>query len=279
MSIKLIVTDLDGTLMAPDHTTVTERTRWALKEAHDKGVKTAIATGKTISLIGMVTNQVDFIDYVIYSNGAAVYDRVNKKLIYTSFFDTENALELAKFLDSEPVFYEIYANGWSYIRNDKVSLFDMGNLPKDFIDEITKHTVFVDDMCEIIKKSDVEKFNISSMAPERAEYITEKLVSFKDTEWTSSLPGSKVQNQMEFMKKGVNKGAAVKGMCSVLGISPESVMAFGDAQNDCSMLEFVGWSFAMGNACEECKRTAKYITDTNANDGLAKAVEEYVLNK
>lgn len=227
----------------------------------------------------MVTNQVDFIDYVIYSNGAAVYDRVNKKLIYTSFFDTENALELAKFLDSEPVFYEIYANGWSYIRNDKVSLFDMGNLPKDFIDEITKHTVFVDDMCEIIKKSDVEKFNISSMAPERAEYITEKLVSFKDTEWTSSLPGSKVQNQMEFMKKGVNKGAAVKGMCSVLGISPESVMAFGDAQNDCSMLELVGWSFAMGNACEECKRTAKYITDTNANDGLAKAVEEYVLNK
>lgn len=279
MSIKLIVTDLDGTLMAPDHTTVTERTRQALKEAHDKGVKTAIATGRTISLIGMVTNQVDFIDYVIYSNGAAVYDRVNKKLIYTSFFDTENALELAKFLDSEPVFYEIYANGWSYIRNDKVSLFDMGNLPKDFIDEITKHTVFVDDMCEIIKKSDVEKFNISSMAPERAEYITEKLVSFKDTEWTSSLPGSKVQNQMEFMKKGVNKGAAVKGMCSVLGISPESVMAFGDAQNDCSMLELVGWSFAMGNACEECKRTAKYITDTNANDGLAKAVEEYVLNK
>ncbi len=279
MSIKLIVTDLDGTLMAPDHTTVTERTRRALKEAHDKGVKTAIATGRTISLIGMVTNQVDFIDYVIYSNGAAVYDRVNKKLIYTSFFDTENALELAKFLDSEPVFYEIYANGWSYIRNDKVSLFDMGNLPKDFIDEITKHTVFVDDMCEIIKKSDVEKFNISSMAPERAEYITEKLVSFKDTEWTSSLPGSKVQNQMEFMKKGVNKGAAVKGMCSVLGISPESVMAFGDAQNDCSMLELVGWSFAMGNACEECKRTAKYITDTNANDGLAKAVEEYVLNK
>ncbi len=279
MSIKLIVTDLDGTLMAPDHTTVTERTRRALKEAHDKGVKTAIATGRTISLIGMVTNQVDFIDYVIYSNGAAVYDRVNKKLIYTSFFDTENALELAKFLDSEPVFYEIYANGWSYIRNDKVSLFDMGNLPKDFIDEITKHTVFVDDMCEIIKKSDVEKFNISSMAPERAEYITEKLISFKDTEWTSSLPDSKVQNQMEFMKKGVNKGAAVKGMCSVLGISPESVMAFGDAQNDCSMLELAGWSFAMGNACEECRQTAKYITDTNANNGLAKAVEEYVLNK
>ncbi len=279
MSIKLIVTDLDGTLMAPDHTTVTERTRRALKEAHDRGVKIAIATGRTISLIGMVTNQVDFIDYVIYSNGAAVYDRVNKKLIYTSFFDTENALELAKFLDSEPVFYEIYANGWSYIRNDKVSLFDMGNLPKDFIDEITKHTVFVDDMCEIIKKSDVEKFNISSMAPDRAEYITEKLVSFKDTEWTSSLPGSKVQNQMEFMKKGVNKGAAVKGMCSVLGISPESVMAFGDAQNDCSMLELAGWSFAMGNACEECRQTAKYITDTNANDGLAKAVEEYVLNK
>lgn len=97
MSIELIVTDLDGTLMAPDHTTVTQRTRTALQKAHDKGVKTAIATGRTISLIGMVTKQVDFIDYVIYSNGAAVYDRVNKKLIYTSFFDTDNAVELGPF--------------------------------------------------------------------------------------------------------------------------------------------------------------------------------------
>ena len=75
MAVKLIVTDLDGTLMSPDHQTVSERTKNALKTAHDNGVKIAIATGRTLTFTDNVTSQVPFVDYVIYSNGAAVFDR------------------------------------------------------------------------------------------------------------------------------------------------------------------------------------------------------------
>lgn len=277
MAIRLIVTDLDGTLMAPDHVTVTERTRNALRAAHESGVKTAIATGRTISLIGMVTEQVDFIDYVIYSNGAAVYDRVGKKLIYTAFFPTEKALELTAYLDSEPLFYEVYANGWSYVPKAKASLFQAGELPSEFVDAITKNVNFVDDMAEVVRRSDVEKFNVSSMAPERAAAVTARLQQFEGADWTSSLPGSNVQNQMELMRSGVHKGSAVAGMCRALDLQPDEVMAFGDAENDCSMLRFAGWSFAMGNACDACRAAAKYQTASNAEDGLAQAVEKYVL--
>ena len=56
-------------------------------------------------------------------------------------------------------------------------------------------------------------------------------------------------------------------------------MAFGDAENDCSMLRFAGWSFAMGNACDACRAAAKYQTASNAEDGLAQAVEKYVLHR
>lgn len=279
MAIRLIVTDLDGTLMAPDHVTVTERTKKALLDAHDQGVKTAIATGRTISLIGMVTQQVDFIDYVIYSNGAAVYDRVNKKLIYTAFFPTQKALELAAYLESEPLFYEMYANGWSYVPKEKASLFDGGALPPEFIEKITENVNFVEDMAQVVRRSDVEKFNVSSMAPDRAAAITDRLKHFDGADWTSSLPDSNVQNQMELMRSGVHKGSAVSGMCQALGILPEEVMAFGDAENDCTMLRFAGWSFAMGNACDACRAAAKYQTASNAEDGLAQAVEKYVLHR
>ena len=61
--------------MAPDHITVTERTYNALKAAHDKGVKIAIATGRTLGFVESVVKQIPFADYVIYSNGASVYDR------------------------------------------------------------------------------------------------------------------------------------------------------------------------------------------------------------
>lgn len=279
MAIRLIVTDLDGTLMAPDHVTVTERTKKALLDAHNRGVKTAIATGRTISLIGMVTQQVDFIDYVIYSNGAAVYDRVNKKLIYTAFFPTQKALEMTAYLESEPLFYEMYANGWSYVPKEKASLFDGGALPPEFIEKITENVNFVEDMAQVVRRSDVEKFNVSSMAPDRAAAITERLKHFDGADWTSSLPDSNVQNQMELMRSGVHKGSAVSGMCQALGILPEEVMAFGDAENDCTMLRFAGWSFAMGNACDACRAAAKYQTASNAEDGLAQAVEKYVLHR
>lgn len=80
MSIKLIATDLDGTLMAPDHLTVTKRTYDALKSSHDKGIRLAVATGRSMVLIDNVISQVPFVDYIIYSNGACVYDKNEEKL-------------------------------------------------------------------------------------------------------------------------------------------------------------------------------------------------------
>ena len=79
MSIKLIATDLDGTLMAPDHLTVTKRTYDALKSSHDKGIRLAVATGRSMVLIDNVISQVPFVDYIIYSNGACMI-KMKKKL-------------------------------------------------------------------------------------------------------------------------------------------------------------------------------------------------------
>ena len=78
--VKLIALDLDGTLMSADHMTVTQKTKEALRLAHDRGAKISIATGRTLAIIGDVCEQVPEIDYIIYSNGAGVYDRRSKNL-------------------------------------------------------------------------------------------------------------------------------------------------------------------------------------------------------
>ena len=84
---------------------------------------------------------------------------------------------------------------------------------------------------------------------------------------------------LEMTNANATKGFAVKGIADALGIDKENIMCFGDGENDCSMLEFAEYSFAMANGTDLVKSTAKYVTDTNDNAGVAKAVEKYVFNK
>ena len=98
MAVKLIASDLDGTLMAPDHMTVSERTKKALLDAHEKGIKIAIATGRTLHFTDSVTAQIPFVDYVVSSNGAAVYDRNAGEYVYSTLVPNKVALEAVEFL-------------------------------------------------------------------------------------------------------------------------------------------------------------------------------------
>ena len=110
MSIKLIASDLDGTLMSPDHITVAQRTKNALVSAQNKGIKIAIATGRALNFTAGVTAQIPFVDYVVCSNGASVYDRKNGKFIYRNTVSAEITAQAVKLLSSLPVYFNIYIN-------------------------------------------------------------------------------------------------------------------------------------------------------------------------
>jgi len=71
----------------------------------------------------------------------------------------------------------------------------------------------------------------------------------------------------------------LKKLADRLGILPEEIMAIGDANNDLEMIAFAGLGIAMGNANEQVKAIAQDITDTNENNGVAKAIEKHVLIK
>jgi Cof subfamily protein (haloacid dehalogenase superfamily) len=81
------------------------------------------------------------------------------------------------------------------------------------------------------------------------------------------------------MNKGVSKGSAVKILADYYGISSEQVMCIGDSENDLSMIKFAGLGVAMENGDENVKEAAKYITDSNNCDGVAKVIEKFVLSE
>jgi hypothetical protein len=83
---------------------------------------------------------------------------------------------------------------------------------------------------------------------------------------------------IEIMPSGYDKSSAVDALAKLFNVSLSQIMALGDDYNDTNMLKRAGCSVAMGNAVEEAKQVAKYITDTNNNDGVAKAIKKYVFN-
>lgn len=273
MAVKLIAMDLDGTLMSADHITVTEKTKSALEKAHNMGIKTVIATGRTLSVINDVLKQVPFIDYIIYSNGAAVHDRCKGENIYTKSINPKSAAEIVDILESYPVFYEVYSNGCSNSQADKAEYFQNKDLPQEFLDFYMQYIKMQDNISNFAKNNEVEKINLFYFNGEYYDEIKEKLYAVDGLDYTSPVSGD-----IEMTAAGVNKGVALEGMCKELCFTPDEVMSFGDADNDIEMLRYAKYGIAMANASDDCKSAAKYETLSNAEDGIAAAIEKFIFN-
>ena len=86
-----------------------------------------------------------------------------------------------------------------------------------------------------------------------------------------------LKDNLEVMNKGINKGNAIRILCKLYGIDKDDVIAIGDNENDISMIEYAGMGIAMGNASESLKERADYITGDYLDDGVAQAIEKFIL--
>ncbi len=273
MTIKIIATDLDGTLMAPDHLTVTERTKNALLNAHKRGIKIVIATGRALDFIGDVTKQIPFVDYIIYCNGAAVYDRAADAHIYESKVTSQVTREFVEYLNTRLIHYHIYKDGHSFIQHSAMDYAVFTGLPQAFLEDYMSKVRFCDDMLEVIGNEGAQVIDLFGVAKEYENEIK----SMIDRNGLSA--ATAVKSEVAVTAAGADKGNAITALCRELSASFDEVMTFGDAPNDCPMLEIAGYSFAMDNGADICKQTAKYIAPSNAEDGVAQMIEKFVLTE
>lgn len=274
MSIKLIAMDMDGTLLDANHVTIPPRNITALRAASAQGVKLAIASGRTWSLIDHAVEQLGLVDYAIISNGAAVQDVQGRRRIFEKTMPNAQALEIIDLLQAHRIPFEVYCGGQNYVEQGDIELVRPHCLSPEFTALFTKKCAFPEKLSVALAGRAVEKFNIFHVPPEKREFIQSAALATGPLEVANAF----AQN-MELAAGGVCKGAALQALAAQLGLKPEEVMAFGDAGNDLEMLSWAGWSFAMENGSAEAKAAAKYRAAANTEAGVGQAVEQYVLNQ
>jgi Cof subfamily protein (haloacid dehalogenase superfamily) len=252
--LKMIVTDLDGTLLRRDKT-ISGYTASVFGRCHNAGIKIVFATARPKR---SVANDLDINiekDACIYHNGAVI--EIQGKLFKKTGIaqdDTRKLLKEAETLGdmkfAAVIDDMLYANydptaKWP---GTEFTLLDLRNLPDTPADKILFNTV---DRAYIERLEALLGENLYGTIAETEIYMV--------------------------MNKQARKRSAVNVVAEQFGISLANTVAFGDDYNDVEMLRECGVGVAVANAIGEAKAAADYICDTNDNDGVAKWLEENVL--
>ncbi|MCI8548996.1 MAG: HAD family phosphatase [Lachnospiraceae bacterium] len=275
MDIGLIALDLDGTLLTTEKR-LTERTCAALEGAAKRGVHIVPATGRSLTGIAPEVRELPFIRYAVTVNGAAVWDMKENKMISRKAFSRDQALELWDFISGYHTMQDACIDG--------VARMEPGyyNRAREFMaDEPRTHLILstrrpTEHMRDMVadEKNCVEKFNLFFRQDRERERQQAKrqLEQFPGLSVTSSLG-----NNLEINHIDATKGKGLLSLAAYLGLDVSQVMAFGDGENDISMLEAAGCGVAMANASERVKRAANMVTLNNDEEGVAYSIERYVL--
>lgn len=273
--MKILAFDLDGTAFLPYTSEISERLKSAVSEAEKKGCFIIPSTGRLTSFIPESVFTLPGIKYIISSNGAGVYSYPENKVVYEDLISTPSALKIMGVLREFGLYFEVYTKGEAIAEK---SLFDGAmerfNIPKEKL-------IYLKKSYNLIDVSYEEYLNEKNIKPEKINllHVDDKIYKqvWNKIEDMGYAIITSIPNNMEINQRGCSKGKALSFLADKLGVNQKDVMAAGDGGNDISMLQYAGISVAMGNAIPEAKTAAKYVTDTNENDGLAKAIEKYLL--
>lgn len=275
MSIRLLATDLDGTLLADDHRTVPPRCREAIAQADALGVVTAIASGRTMGLLRPVVRQAPQLRCAVISNGAAAVDLRTGERLFVRPMLPEKVRRILRLLEGLPhIVAEVYAEGESWLAEKDRADFEQRGQDNAFWREFVPFTHFVPDLAAAMEGRDVEKITVSRMRPgERGELLA-SLRAGEELAVSSS-----IEDYMELNEKGVDKGSGLARLCEALGIGAQETMAIGDGDNDFELMDWAGVSAAMCSGLAETKAHARYETALpNGEGGAGEIVERFVLH-
>lgn len=250
MNTKLLVFDLDGTLLRSD-STLSERTHEALEQCRKKGIIIVIATAR---FLFKAQAYIDMIrpDYAILADGTLIFN--GKELVDGCPLDLATTNQLIEALRGRE-------NGADFVVCVGKDVWCSNR-------EIVETRRFYMDMSEPIP---YPAYKIASCfdTAEEAEALAKK--------YNCKLLSYRGESLYSFLNPRADKVSALEALGKRLGISLEEMVAFGDDKNDIEVLRKCGLGVAVGNAIPEVKQIAGLVVDTNDEDGVAKYIEEYLL--
>ncbi|MAS35724.1 MAG: hypothetical protein CL610_17070 [Anaerolineaceae bacterium] len=266
-TIKLIVVDLDGTLLNAEHE-ITERTQDAIKAAQAQGVKVVLATGKTRGSALKVIDQLGLDTPGIYVQGLVVHDAAGS-ILRQETLDPAVVRQVITFAEDRGFSLIAYSGTRTFVRarNHNTNLVIEYGEPEAEV---------VGPLQNIL---DTTPFN-KLMAIDRAEPRRVKALRWQlgmQLDGTARLVQPALEEMVEVLPKNGSKGTALKALLKDLHLAPSQVMALGDGENDIEMLEYAGVGVAVANAEPILKKVADYVTTASYGEGVAEAIERYIL--
>ena len=281
MKFKLIALDLDGTLL-DSNGEISNKTCDTIKEAIKRGIEIVPATGRNIGLISEEIKAIDGIRYAITSNGAAVVDLREGRVIFSNFINLDILKRIIDLIKNYPIVIEFYADGHAYVDRDVFDNPEKYDLNENQIHLMSYNHILIENIFGLIDESTdinwikcVEKINI----PFLNEDIKKKVLKSLSNEFHELKITSSGKDNLEINISSANKGNGLEKLVNILGIRLEEVAAIGDNNNDIEMIEKSGFGIAMGNAIDEMKNKACYITLDNDRNGASEAIIKILYNE
>lgn len=273
MTIKLIALDLDGTTLNSKGR-LSDRTKFALEKAIKSGVHVVIATGRTFSAVPDEVKAIKGIEYILSSNGAEIRNLCENRCIYSNYIAADAVETAINELKKWNFMLEVFVDGTAYTDKFHYELAQQGMLPYRNSQYVFDTRTPIDDIIGFTMehKDKIENININFKRQEDRAKLREVLQKLPDITLTTSF-----DHNLEIGGATTSKASALEALAGILNVSKEEIMACGDSPNDGAMIAIAGLPVAVGNAKDEIKSMSAYITDTNDNDGVAKAVEKFVL--
>ena len=268
MTIRLVAMDLDDTLLRNDWT-ISPRVVKAIRKAQDQGIKMTIATGRMPISARPYVEQLGVDVPVITYHGAMIQQVLSGDILFRRVIPSALATEIVQDVTDRGVYVQIYLK-------DRVITTELNDFSHEYA-RISSVNIEEGDLSMVLSQEPegVEKIllmgeeaSLDQLAPLLQQCYGEKI------HLTKSKPCF-----LEMTDGSVNKGVALAALAGHFGIDRSEVMAIGDSFNDLEMIKYAGLGVAMGNARLEIQEQADIVTVTNEEDGVAEAIERYVLDK
>ena len=267
MDYKLIVLDLDDTLVLPDGT-VSPENRHALLEAQRRGVRVALASGRPTYAMHAVAETLELArygGYVVSFNGGHILRCQDNRVVHWQCLTRRQVERLYHLSQEQGVYLLTYTDS---------QIITPASCPYIEIEsQITKMPLVE---CADFMSAVPERVTKAMMLddPERLRQVEQSLRPVVEGEFSMAISKPFF---LEFMHTGVDKGEAVRRLCQYMDIDISQSIAMGDSYNDLTMIKAAGLGVAMANAVQDIKDCAGHISASCEDHGVAQAVHQFVL--
>lgn len=276
---KIIASDLDGTLLNMEHE-VDDDTTAELHRQNDKGIRFIVATGRNYESVKEVFEKFKFKFDMILLNGAQIR-RINGEV--------ENIVLTFEQVKAITDVFKQYDLAWNaYTENGSATLFPKTLLNERF-SEAAQSIGFIteDESAELADElyanqqlyasleelcyheKNILKIEACDKDIEKLQQAMQDLMQIENSAVVSSLPIN-----VEITHVAAQKGLSLRKLVQEAEIDEKEVLVFGDSANDVSMLSLFENSYAMENAVDEAKAAAKYMCESNVNQGVLKTIQK-----